>query len=225
MAILLVILLVGVIVAPQIWVKRTFKRHARELAYNRRTGREMARMLLDQHGLDDVEVEETKLGDHYDPESRTVRLTPDHLDKPTLSAIVVAAHEVGHAIQHRDQFTPLTARTKAVKTASVLARVGAVVSLVTPFVFLLSRSPALSLLSLAGGLLAMGGAVVVHFITLPVEIDASFNRALPLLQRGGYVLARDMEGARSLLKVAAYTYVAGSLSALLNLAAWMRYIR
>ena len=165
------------------------------------------------------------MGDHYDPETRTVRLLKSHFGESTLSAIVIAAHEVGHAIQHRDDYKPLAARSRAVKAAAVFARLGAVVSLVAPIVFAISKSPALSLLTLAGGIAAMGGAVVVHVLTLPVEVDASFNRALPLLERGGHVLPRDMDGAHKLLKVAAYTYVAGSLASLLNLAAWLRYIR
>lgn len=222
---LIVIALVIVVAGPSFWVKRTIKRHAHALRYNEHTGEAMARMLLDQHGLQDVKVEETKLGDHYDPASRTVRLLPEHFGQPTLSAIVIAAHEVGHAIQHRDGYKPLTARTQAVKTAAVFARIGAVVSLVAPLVFAFSRSPGLTLLTLMGGILAMGGAVVVHFMTLPVEVDASFKRALPLLERGGHVLPRDMDGAHQLLKVAAYTYVAGSLASLLNLAAWLRYLR
>ena len=221
----LVVIFVAAIVGPALWVKRTIKRHARALHYNPRSGKDMARLLLDQHGLEDVAVEQTTLGDHYDPESRTIRLLEEHYDESTLSAIVIAAHEVGHAIQHRDDYKPLTARTRAVKTAAVFARIGAVVSLVAPLVFAFSKSPGLSLLTLGGGILAMGGAVVVHFITLPVEVDASFNRALPLLKRGGYVLPRDMDGANQLLRVAAYTYVAGSMASLLNLAAWFRYLR
>lgn len=201
------------------------KRHAKPVRYNHRTGGEMARLLLDRHGLSDVTVETTEIGDHYDPEAKVVRLLPDHFNKPTLTGIVIAAHEVGHAIQDRDAYKPLRARAKAVRSAAVFAKLGAAVSLVAPLVFAFSRSPGLTAVTLAGGIMAMGAAVVVHFITLPVELDASFHRALPLLERGGYVLGEDMPAARQLLKVAAYTYVAGSLASLLNLAAWLRALR
>ena len=92
--------ILGVVVLPQFWVRRTLSRHAKDRPDLPGTGGELARHLLDRFGLTDVKVDRSETGDHYDPESRTVRLTDPHLAGRSLSAVAVAAHEVGHAIQH-----------------------------------------------------------------------------------------------------------------------------
>jgi Zn-dependent membrane protease YugP len=189
------------------------------------TGGELARHLLDGFGLEHVRVEQTEAGDHYDPRDRTVRLTPEKYGGRSLTAVTVAAHEVGHALQDHDEYAPLRLRTRLVGATRHLERIGAAVLMASPFVGLLTRAPAAGALTFMGGLLTLGSASLVHLVTLPTEIDASFSRALPILERGGYLKDGDEPHARRLLTAAALTYVAASLMSLLNIARWWALVR
>lgn len=210
---------------PGWWVHRTMQRYSQPVDRYYGTGAQFARMLLDKQGLKDVGVEETERGDHYDPESRTVRLSPDNYRTKSLTAITVAAHEVGHAIQHAEGYLPLKTREHLVKLAITGQRLGAFMMVIVPFITVLSRHPAPGLFFVVAGLLSMGLAAVVHLVTLPTEIDASFRRAMPLLRQGSYLHESDYPHARRILEAAALTYVAQSLASLLNLAAWIRFLR
>lgn len=223
----LVVLLVvlAALFLPQIWVQRVLAR------YNRRpeenfpgTGGELARHLLNRFGLDGVRVERTDLGDHYDPSDRAVRLTADKYDGRSLTAITVAAHECGHALQHAATEPLFMLRTHLAKGAVWAARVGSLLIFLAPMVGLLSRAPSPALLSVLGGFLVMGFGVLVQLITLPVELDASFRKALPLL-RSGYLDAEQVAPARRILRAAAWTYVAASLAGLLNFWRWLAVLR
>ncbi|MGF1643352.1 MAG: zinc metallopeptidase [Thiotrichales bacterium] len=212
--------------APQWWARRTFKRHAEPLDRIPGTGAELARHLLDRMGMKDVKVEATKPGgDHYDPMTRTVRLSPDNHDQRSLTAVAVAAHEVGHAIQHHTNDPRLALRTRMVTLAQSAQQLGAAAMVVLPFAVAITRAPGLGVLMFLIGLASMGMATVVHFITLPVEVDASFNKALPILREGGYIAAEDETAVRSILRAAAYTYVAASLASLLNIGRWIAMLR
>jgi hypothetical protein len=170
-------------------------------------------------------VEESDQGDHYDPESKTVRLSPQHLNGHSLSAVVIAAHEVGHAMQDATDYRPLQARTKLAKQAQRVESVGAFVMLAAPVMMILAKSPHMLFLEMLAGALILGITVVMHATTLPVEFDASFRRALPLLKAGNYVSDRDMQAARQILRAAAFTYVASAAMSLLNVARWLRVLR
>ncbi len=210
---------------PGMWVKRVMARHHQPADRYQGTGAELARFLLRKLDLEHVRVERTDPGtDHYDPSSRTVRLGPENYDGRSLTAVAVAAHEVGHAIQHADGYRPLVLRTQLVGVVQKVQRAGSFLLLAAPVAMLLTRSPAAGLLLLAGGLLSMGTAVLVHLLTLPTEVDASFKRALPLLE-AGVLRPEDRGGARRILTAAAFTYVAAALSSLLNVWVWLRMIR
>ena len=161
------------------------------------------------------------MGDHYDPMTKTVRLTPDNFDKKSLTAVTVAAHEVGHAIQDESGYPPLKQRTRLIGVAQGAEKLGAGIMMGIPIVAIITQTPAAGLIVLYAGILTMGIATLVHLVTLPVEWDASFGRALPVLQRGGYLSTQDMQGARQILTAAALTYVAASLASLLNLWRWI----
>ena len=107
----------------------------------------------------------------------------------------------------------------------MLPRIGSVVIFAAPVLALLTRSPGLAAMQIGAGILTMASSVVVHLATLPVEFDASFARALPLLDRGGYLPKADLPAARRILKACALTYVASSLTSLLNLWYWIRVLR
>ena len=211
---------------PQWWATYTFRRYAGELPRIPGTGGELARHLLDRFGMTDVPVESGKKGgDHYDPERRVVCLAPDNYNHNSLTAVAVAAHEVGHAIQHQHNEKKLALRTRLVKLAATTQQLGAGAMFLLPVVMVITRVPAAGLVMAIIGLVSMGTATLVHLVTLPVEINASFGKALPILQQGHYVEPGDETAVRRILRAAAFTYVAGSLASLLNLARWFAFLR
>ncbi|MAT64545.1 MAG: peptidase [Gammaproteobacteria bacterium] len=223
--VILIIVVVALLFGPQLWVQWVMRRHSAEREDFPGTGGEFARHLLQRLQLDQVGVEETERGDHYDPVSRTVRLSPDNFNGRSLTAVVVAAHEVGHAIQHAGNYRWLSLRHRLVPLANSAQQLGNLLFFGIPVIAVLTRAPSSGLLLLVGALLSFGAAALVHLITLPVEFDASFNRALPLLKAGRYIPAPDQRAAHSILRAAAMTYVAASFASLLNLWRWLRVLR
>jgi Zn-dependent membrane protease YugP len=219
------LVLLALIFLPGLWVQRVLSKYSRPTDRYPGTGGELARHLLDGLGLEDVKVEQTDQGDHYDPQARAVRLTPEKYAGKSLTAITVAAHEVGHAHQDARAYPPLKWRTRLVKLVAPAQRLGAGILMLAPLIGIALRTPAVGVLMFFGGLLAMGTTTVIHLVTLPTELDASFGRALPLLRKGGYLQDGDEPHARKLLQAAALTYVAASLMSLLNVARWWAILR
>ena len=224
-AIFALLILLGLAMLPQMWVKRVLARHSGERADFPGTGGEFARHLLDEMKLSHVKVEETTLGDHYDPASKVLRLLPSHMNGRSLTAVVVAAHEVGHAMQDATGYGPLVARTRLAGQARIIERAGAIVMLSAPVVMLLLKAPLVILIQVVAGLLIMASTILMHLVTLPVEFDASFKRALPVLRAGNYVADDDMRAARQILRAAAFTYVAAAAMSLLDVMRWFRALR
>ena len=189
------------------------------------TGGELARYLLDGFDLKDVKVEETPKGDHYDPLEKVVRLTPGNLNGRSLTAVTVAAHEVGHALQDASGYAPLKIRSQLVTLTQPVQKLGAGILIAAPFIGMLTRAPLVSLLMILGGFLSLGATTLVHLVTLPTELDASFKRALPMLEKGGILKEVDLPHARRLLTAAALTYLSASLASLLNIARWWALLR
>jgi len=189
------------------------------------SGGETARKLLDALNLSQVRTEITDSGDHYDPVEKAVRLSAENFNGKSLTAITIAAHEVGHAMQDAEGFAPLVWRTRLVKWVGPVEKTGAALMMATPLIIGITRLPVAGLLMVVGGLLTLGSAVVIHLLTLPTEFDASFGRALPLLKKQDVLYASDERHARRLLKAAAMTYVAASSMSLLNIARWWAILR
>jgi Zn-dependent membrane protease YugP len=223
------LLIIGFVLAlvfgPGIWVRRVLEKYSLPADRYAGTGAQLARHLLNKNGLEAVAVEMTTEGDHYDPEDKAVRLTEDKYRGRSLTAITVAAHEVGHALQDNEGYGPLRLRSQLVKATRNLERVGAGVLMVSPFIGALTRAPGLGLLMFAAGFVTLGTSTLVHFATLPTEFDASFSRALPMLDRYKILKKPDRPHARRLLRAAALTYVAASLMSLLNIARWWALLR
>ncbi|MCP4979396.1 MAG: zinc metallopeptidase [Gammaproteobacteria bacterium] len=220
---ILVILIV--IYGPQLWVQAVLKRHNRVAEENfPGTGAELARHLLDRYELQEVEVGITDLGDHYDPLAKAVRLTRDKFEGKTLTAITVAAHECGHAFQHAAAEPMFMLRTRLAGISVVAQRIGSFLLFAAPLSVLVTKLPLAAMFNISGAFLIMGFAIVVHLLTLPVEIDASFKKALPLLATG-YLNEQQLPAARSILRAAAWTYVAASLATLLNFWRWLAVLR
>ena len=209
---------------PQFWINWTMRTHARELPNMPGTGGELARHLLDDAGLTEVKIETTKaMGDHYSPDEKTVWLSEENFNGRSVTAVAVAAHEVAHAIQHRDGYLPLLLRQRLVKKIIVVERIGSAVLMATPLVFALTRSPVILLLEIATAIGILASSVVIHIFTLPTEFDASFKKALPVLE--SYLPPEELAGARKVLRAAAFTYVAGALVSLLNVGRLLRILR
>ncbi len=226
MSIVIFLLLIAALVfGPGLWVQRVLQRYSLPADRYSGTGAQLARHLLDKNGLDKVAVEKTTLGDHYDPEDKAVRLTDDKYDGRSLTAITVAAHEVGHAVQDQVGYGPLRMRSRLVKASRNVERVGAAVLMVSPFIGAITRAPGLGILMFAAGLLTLGTSTLIHLVTLPTEFDASFGRALPMLDKHRILKKVDRPHARRLLRAAAFTYVAASLMSLLNIARWWAILR
>jgi uncharacterized protein len=213
------------VIGPSYWVRHTMEKYSEPADRYSFTGAQLARNLLDRANLQHIGVEETQLGDHYDPLKKIVRISPDKFNGRSLTAITVAAHEVGHAIQDEDNYAPLALRTRLVQWAAPAEKLGASILMLAPVIVAVSRSPAAGLLFLAGGILTLGSATLVHALTLPMELNASFARALPILERERCLIDGDMPHARRLLNAAAWTYVAASLMTLLNVARWLAILR
>ena len=220
-----VIILFALIFGPGWWVRNVMSRYSSPEDRYEGTGGELARYLLDHHDLQHVKVEETPDGDHYDPVEKVIRLTPEKLNGRSLTAVTVAAHEVGHALQDATGFAPLRIRTQLIKLTRPVERLGAGILMAAPLIGVLTRAPLISLLMVLGGFMSLGTTTLVHFITLPTELDASFMRALPMLEKRGVLKSVDLPHARRLLKAAALTYLSASLASLLNIARWWTLLR
>lgn len=227
MVIVAVILFVAValIALPQLWVHQTIERHAVDRPDLPGTGAEFARHVLDGMKLHDVKVETTELGNHYDPEARAVRLEPRFYSGRSVSAVAIAAHEVGHAMQHAISLPMFERRLIIAKQAHVIGLIAQAFLWSAPIFVILNKSVTALVLNIIG----FGGMTLLSFalqaMTLPVEFDASFNRAMPLLRDGRFLEKSDLSAARQLLRAAAYTYVAALIRSLLTLPLAGRGIR
>ena len=223
--IVIILLVLVVIFGPQWWAKYTFRRYAKPLDSLQGTGGELARHLLDRFDMQDVKVEETSPdADHYDPTDRVVRLSPGNFNEKSLTAIAVAAHEVGHAIQHHKKEPLLAWRSRLVIFANAAQKVGVSAMMIMPIITAITRAPALGGFLFIVGIGSMFIATLVHLVTLPVETDASFNKALPILE-SGYINKEDIPKVRRILRAAALTYLAGALASLLNLWRWIAILK
>ncbi|MCU0885817.1 MAG: zinc metallopeptidase [Beijerinckiaceae bacterium] len=222
---LAILALLLLIFGPQFWVQWALKKHGTERPDLPGTGGELARHLLDEAGLEGVSVEATEAGDHYDPEARIVRLSESHFSGRSVAAVAVATHEVSHAIQHAREEPGFMRRMVVVANVIWIDRIATVVLLTAPLLGVLIKAPLLILLQVGLGVVLLLVRVLVHLVTLPIEYDASFRKALPILEARGYLAEADMPAARQVLTAAAWTYVASALATLLDVMRWLRIIR
>lgn len=189
----------------QLKIKSAFNKYSRISSETGLTGAQVARMILDRNGLYDVRIEQVRgsLTDHYDPRSRVVRLSPSIYGGNSIASMSVAAHEVGHAIQHADGYFPLILRNNIAPIANIGSR------LVWIFIFI---GFAISPFFIELGIALFLSVVLFQIVTLPVEFNAS-RRALVQLENG--LMKQDkIKPAKEVLKAAALTYVAATLVAI-----------
>jgi len=223
--VIIIVFILLVIYGPQVWAQAIFKRYAKCQDHIPGTGGELATHLLKRYNITNVRVEKTDKGDHYDPTDKVVRLSEKNYSDNSLTAVAVAAHEVGHAVQDFKNEAKLATRTKLITIAQSAQQLGVMIMIALPFLAIFSRSPAIAIITLITGIASMSVATLVHLVTLPVEIDASFGKALPMLQDGNYINEKDEAAVRRILRAAAYTYIAASLASLLNLGRWIAMLR
>lgn len=204
----LIILIVPIY--AQFKVKGTYKKYSKVAANKGMTGAQVARMILDHHGLFDVRVVPTQgvLSDHYNPATKTVALSESNFYESSIAGTAVAAHEVGHAIQHKEAYSFLTLRSKLVPVANISSNASWIFVMIGIFA---SSSGWLLL-----GIVLLAAGVLFQIVTLPVEFDAS-KRAMNEVVSLGIISNNEERGAKKVLNAAAMTYVAAAAVAVLEL--------
>lgn len=194
----------------QLKVKRTYNRYSQVAGSKGLTGAQVARMILDSHGLYDVRVVPTQgiLSDHYNPMTKTVALSEGNYYNDSLAAIAVAAHECGHAVQHQESYSFLVMRSKLVPVANFSSNL----SWIFVMIGIIAQSTNMLLL----GIILLAAGVLFQVVTLPVEFDAS-KRAMNEVVQLGIINNHEEPGARKVLSAAALTYVAAAAVAILEL--------
>ena len=194
----------------QIMVKSTFAKYSKIACSKNITGADAAQFLLKANSINDVAIEPVKgsLTDHYDPRNKKLRLSEPVYGRASIAAVGVAAHEIGHAIQHARSYGPLVLRSTLVPAANIGSSLGPWIAIAG---LLLSYSPLLYI-----GILLFGAAVLFYVVTLPVEFNAS-ARALAILKSGNVLTQEELNGVKKVLTAAALTYVASALTAIMSL--------
>jgi Zn-dependent membrane protease YugP len=195
-----------------------FRKYAKVAPSSGLTGAQAAYQMLRREGLDNIAVERVQgfLSDHYDPRARVLRLSPDVHDGRSLSAVGVACHEAGHALQHAQNYSPLTLRSALVPATNFTSKLSMPLLLIG---FLMSGAPAGRLMMISGALL-LSVSVIFTLVTLPVEWDAS-ARAKRLMVQNGIVSPMQEKDAGAVLDAAFLTYLAAAVSAVMTLLYWL----
>ncbi len=226
MGLLLMAVIIGMGMLGQGYLSSTFGKFSKIRNAKDLTGAEVARDILDSHGLQNVRVEATPghLTDHYDPLSKTVRLSEPNYASPSLSALAVAAHEVGHAIQDAKMYAPLVMRARLAAPLGAVANLGNMALMAGAMMFMVGFGGGLGTTLILIGCVGLAALLVFHLVTLPVEFDAS-KRALALLENNGYLSREENAGARKVLNAAAMTYVIAAISSALQLLYYLNMLR
>ena len=215
------LIVLAIIFGPSLWVKFVMRKYSSENPEIPGTGGELAKHLIKKFSLKDVKVEVTELGDHYDPIEKEVRLLREHYESKSLTAIAIAAHEVGHAIQDQQGDKRLATRTKMIPVVNMVARYSAIIISLSPVIGIITRHPMPFSLLLLIGLSGFIARMMIHAVTLPIEFDASFSKALPILREGKYISKSNEKAASNILRAASLTYVSAALADILNLGRWI----
>ncbi|MDC1111930.1 zinc metallopeptidase [Alphaproteobacteria bacterium] len=193
--------------APVIWLNYVFRKNDQILINMPFTGLEFGKLILKDYGLTEVKIEKSLSVDHYDLLEKKVKVTQERLSKKSLTAISIVCHEIGHAIQHKEKYKALEQRTSLVKNTAWISQIGSSILLIgIPTILATGYYPLIKVCLLLA-LLSLLIGIIVHLITLEVELDASFNKALPILIEK--VPPEYHDSCKSILRAAAFTYVIG----------------
>lgn len=219
----LYMLVIGVGLVLSLWaqarVKGAFKKYSRISTQSRMTGAQVAQKILDQNGIHDVKIEPIggRMSDHYNPGTKTLRLSEGVFGSNSMAAFGIAAHEVGHAIQHAQGYGLLGFRSAWVPLANTGSRLS--IFVLIGAAFLGGAATGIGHVAALIGVLLFATTTVFTLVTLPVEFDAS-RRALTALADGGYVNQEELAGAKKVLDAAAMTYVAAFITSMMTLLYW-----
>ncbi len=222
---LLLCLLATLAYGPSLWVRYILRKYSTPLPDMPGTGAELATHLIERFKLKEVKVEMGSAGDnYYSPDEKVVCLSPDVFKGKSLTAVAVAAHEVGHAIQFNNNEAVTNLRQRYLGKAQMIKRAGSLILISIPLLTILLKSPVIMFFGGAIGLLTMFVSVLMYAAILPEEYDASYNKALPILAQG-YLPEEHMAAAKRILQACALTYVAAALADILSLWRWFRMLR
>jgi len=218
------LLLLGLLLGPNLWVKNVLKRYSQPREDLPGTGGELAHHLVKGFKLA-TDVKSDGLPDRFDPTTNTVFLTADNMQGKSLTAVATAAHEVSHALQFAQQDSRLENRTRMVLAAQYFEKAAQFSLVFIPVFTLVPGLVVFSKILLFPVILSIFMSTIVHMLTLPVELDASFNKALPILKEGNYLSEKDLTIARKILRACALTYVSSAAVSVLNLSRLLRILR
>ena len=205
-----------VLFVPNLWVNYILKKYNKVLPDMPFTGKELGDKILKEEKIENVLIKSIKQMDHYNPIEKKILISEDKLNKKSITSIAVVAHEIGHAIQDKENYKPLKLRQKLVEKTFIFQRLGSFLLVIgLPSIFAFTKSPFITFISAIIIMGCLSTNVLIHFITLPVEFDASFKRALPILQK--YVPKANMQQCKSVLRAAAFTYLAQSIVSIFRL--------
>ncbi len=201
---------------PNIWVNYILKKYNKILPDMPFTGKELGNKIIKEQQLDKVTINPIKQLDHYNPINKKIHISDDKINKKSITSIAVITHEIGHAIQDKENYKPLKLRQTLIEKTLIFQRLGSILLIIgLPSIFAFTKSPFVTLIA---ALIIMGCLttnVLIHLITLPVELDASFKRALPILKK--YVPRENIYQCKSVLRAAALTYLAQSIVSIFRL--------
>ena len=216
--ILFLVFFLFVFVLPKLWLSNAMKKNDEELLNMPFTAEEFGKLILEENNLSGVKIEETEKVDHYDLNDKTVRVQQGRLAKKSLTSLTIICHEIGHAIQHKEQYGPLVRRTSLVERTQWISKFGGVILYSGLPLILATGSFGLIKICLLLVLISVLLGVFIHLITLDVEVDASFNRAMLILEEK--IPKEYHSQCKNVLQAEAFTYVIGALTSFLSL----RYI-
>lgn len=204
--------------APSLWVRWVFHQYGKDIDQMPGTGGELAVHLVERFELEQCQVETTDPNrDHYDAQSNAVRLSQANYDGKSLTAIAVAAHEVGHALQHHRNERIFQLRQRYMPVARRFQQIGALILWAIPLALIVIKSPMAIVLVVAVSILFQIIGALSYLLVLPEEWDASFNKALPILIDGKYIQPEQIKPVQRILRAAALTYFASALANALNI--------
>ncbi len=202
-------------IMPMIWLNYIFSKNDKILVNMPFNGLQFGQMVLNERGLNGVKIEKSLSVDHYDLNEKKVKVSEDRLSRKSLTAISIVCHEIGHAIQHHEKYKPLEQRTNLVKNTAWITQLGGAILMIGIPTILATGSYSFIKVCLVLAFISLLIGVFVHLITLEVELDASFNRALPIIIEK--VPAEYHDACRSILKAAAFTYIIGVIRTFISL--------
>ena len=200
---------------PVFWVNYVFKKNDTILPNMPFNANEFGEEIIKELKLKNVIIEKTLIGDHYDLVEKKVKVHEDRFKRKSLTSISIICHEIGHAIQHAQNYSPLITRTQLVKNTQWINKISmAMIYIGFPLIFTTGFLALIKLCALIILLCTLIG-VIIHLITLQVELDASFNRAFPIIQKKIPEVYHN--SCRSVLRAAAFTYIVGVFKNLISL--------